>query len=94
MQTALWKSTATISISVAITEYSVLKLIVVVFSCFYTFISYRGKVCFVFVENSTDDNFRCVLAYLAVHFISHRLRVPSKCYMLGLLGDIVFYSYK
>ena len=66
---------------------SVLKLMVVVFSCFYTFLSYRGKVCFVFI----DYNFRYVLAYLAVHFISHQLRVLSKCYMLG---DIVFYSYK
>ena len=79
--TALWKGRVTISIFVAITEF--LKINHCCVFVFLYILTYRGRVCFVLVENSTDYNFLLYTYLISSSFHFTWAERSSKCYMLG-----------
>ena len=97
MQTALWKGRATIYISVAITElFKINRRFVFVF---YTFLTYRGRVCFVFVENSTDYNFplcTCLISssfyFTSAESIVEMLHAWRYCFKINLADCCVWFT--
>ena len=97
MQTALWKGRVTIYISVAITElFKINRRFVFVF---YTFLTYRGRVCFVFVENSTDYNFplcTCLISssfyFTSAESIVEMLHAWRYCFKINLADCCVWFT--